>query len=269
MVPEDHPNNQLSRSAWESNAAFWDARMGEGNDWVEMLEWPAVERLLQIQPGERVLDAACGNGLTSRRLANLGAQVTAFDFSPTLIGYAKERSRDYAGRILYRVLDATDGDALLALGGGAYDAALCNMALFDMAEIQPLLEALARLLRAGGRFVFSICHPCFNNTSMALTAEQVDRSGEIITTYAVKVWGYLTPTVQMGAAIIGQPQPQPYFDRPLQVVLGACFQAGFVLDGLEETAFPPDYSANRNPLSWSGKFSDIPPVLVARVRLPR
>jgi len=128
---------------------------------------------------------------------------------------------------------------------------------------------LARLLRAGGRFVFSICHPCFNNTSMALTAEQVDRSGEIITTYAVKVWGYLTPTVQMGAAIIGQPQPQPYFDRPLQVVLGACFQAGFVLDGLEETAFPPDYSANRNPLSWSGKFSDIPPVLVARVRLPR
>ncbi len=87
-----------------------------------------------------------------------------------------------------------------------------------------------------------------------------------MTTYSVKIWGYITPTVLLGAAIDGQPEPQPYFHRPLQDILGACFRAGFVLDGLEECAFPPDHQPRSNPLMWSGKFSEIPPVLVARVR---
>jgi len=50
-------------------------------------------------------------------------------------------------------------------------------------------------------------------------------------------------------------------------LFGTCFEAGFVLDGLEERAFPPDHSSGREPLSWGGKFSEIPPALVARMRL--
>ena len=61
--------NEETRQAWNENAAFWDQRMGEGNDFVEVLVWPATERLLDLKVGERVLDIACGNGLTSRRLA--------------------------------------------------------------------------------------------------------------------------------------------------------------------------------------------------------
>jgi hypothetical protein len=41
-----------------------------------------------------------------------------------------------------------------------------------------------------------------------------------------------------------------------------------VLDGLEERAFPPEHPAGRLPLSWSGKYAEIPPVMVARLRLP-
>ena len=44
-----------------------------------------------MQPGERVLDAACGNGLYARKLAALGADVVAFDFSEQLIALARER----------------------------------------------------------------------------------------------------------------------------------------------------------------------------------
>jgi hypothetical protein len=54
----------------------------------------------------------------------------------------------------------------------------------------------------------------------------------------------------------------------LQVLFGAAFDAGFVLDGLEERAFPPEHEPGRNPLGWSGKFSELPPVLVARIRRP-
>jgi SAM-dependent methyltransferase len=163
-------------------------------------------------------------------------------------------------------LDATDGGALRALGEGTFDAAICQMALFDIADIDPLMRALAHLLRPGGRFVFSLMHPCFNSPHMAHLAEMEDREGQLTTIYSVKVSGYMTSSMKRGAAIAGQPRPQVYFHRPLQVVLGAAFSAGFVLDGLEERAFPPDHSHRHSPLSWGGNYSEIPPVLVARVR---
>ena len=39
-----------------------------------------------------------------------------------------------------------------------------------------------------------------------------------------------------------------------------------VVDGLEERAFPPENEPNRNPLGWSGRFSEIPAALVVRIR---
>jgi hypothetical protein len=123
-------------------------------------------------------------------------------------------------------------------------------------------------LKPGGRFIFSVTHPCFNNSNTVHTAEREDRDGEIVTTYAVKIYGYLTPNARRGLAITGQPKPQVYFDRPLQTLLGSCFEAGFVMDALEEPGFAPDHPSGANGLSWGGNFSEIPPVLVARMRLP-
>jgi 2-polyprenyl-3-methyl-5-hydroxy-6-metoxy-1,4-benzoquinol methylase len=121
--------NEETRQAWNQNAAFWDERMGEGNDFVEVLIWPPTERLLDLRPGQRVLDIACGNGLTSRRLAAMGAEVVAADFAEGMIAHARNRTLagESAGRITYHVLDATDEVALLALGERQFDAALCWM----------------------------------------------------------------------------------------------------------------------------------------------
>jgi len=260
--------HKQTRDAWNVNATYWDEFMGEGNDFVEVLIWPPTLRLLALQPGERVLEIACGNGLYARKLANLGAEVVATDFAPEMIARAQARPSPAAGKIEYRVLDATDEAALLALGERSFDAAICMMALFDMSEIAPLMRALARLLRPGGRFVFAIMHPCFNSVHVTLMGEQEDREGNVVTTYSVKISGYMTPSVVRGTALRGQPAPHVYFHRPLQDVLGAGFSAGFVLDALEERAFPPDHPPGRNAISWGPNFSEIPPVLIARMRLP-
>ena len=77
-------------SAWEANAAFWDDYMGdESNYFHRDLVRPSVEKLLDVQEGDVVLDIACGNGNFSKRLAENGARVVAFDYSPKMIELAK------------------------------------------------------------------------------------------------------------------------------------------------------------------------------------
>jgi 2-polyprenyl-3-methyl-5-hydroxy-6-metoxy-1,4-benzoquinol methylase len=263
-MSEFRDGNAEARRAWDTNAAFWDQRMGEGNDFFKVLIWPAVELLLRPVRGEKLLDVACGNGVTSRRLAEAGASVLAIDFSEPMIHQARQRNGNSA--IDYRVVDATDLAALVGLGQGQFDGALCNMALMDMAEIRPLLAGLARLLRPQARFVFSVVHPCFNNPSTIFSGELEDRDGSLVTTCSIKIVRYLTPYTRQGLAMEGQPVPQPYFHRPLRVLLGACFEAGFMLDGLEERAFAADQARGESLLSWR-RFSEIPPILVGRLRL--
>ena len=261
----DDPN-QFTRDAWEANAEVWDSRMGDdGNDFFNVLCWPSLAALLDVQPGRHYLDIACGNGLTSRRLASLGGQVTAFDFSANLIEKAKTRSANLKSLITYHVVDATNEQQLLSMGEQTFDAALSNMALFDIADLEPLFRTLPKLLKPNGTFVFSLTHPAFNNASTVHVLEEVDDQGEIKTVYSVKNSRYMTPYQSKGLALLSQPKPQMYFERPLQYYLNLGFQNGFVLDAFEERAFPPDHPQT-SPLGWGGKFSEIPPVLVARFR---
>ena len=81
----------------------------------------------------------------------------------------------------------------------------------------------------------------------------------------VKVWSYLTPEARKTEGIIGQPEPQYYFHRPLHVLLGAGFRAGFVVDALEEPAFAAKETESAG-LRWID-LSEIPPVMVVRMKL--
>lgn len=269
MSSKTDQQNKETQDAWNANAAVWDEKMGdEGNDFVNKLIWPSAQSLLDLKPAERVLDVGCGNGLYSRRLAHLGAEVVAFDFADSLIERAQSYPTQFeeGGSVVYHVIDATDETAMLTLGSQQFDAAFCTMALMDIADINPLMRALSRLLKPGGRFVFASAHPSFNQTYAAHFAEMEDK-GEIVTTYGMKVTGYMTPNTQWGLALANQPEPQRYFNRPLHALLQPVFDAGFMLDGLDERAFGPENAPGNHPLGWSGKYSEFPPVIVGRMRL--
>ena len=264
--PAPEEGNAASLAAWEANAAFWDQRMGDGNDWVERLCWPALSRLLDVRRGQRILDVACGNGLFSRKLAALGASVLGFDFSAAMLDFARART-EASTDIEYRHVDATDEAALGALGERSFDGALSNMALMDIADIAPLYRGLARLLKPDGRFVFSVAHPAFNGAHFSLFAERRDLGTRTVDEYGVRITGYLEADTTLGSAISGQPELQPFFHRPLRDLLGQAFAAGFVLDGLEEPAFSVEDRDERRGPNWDN-LPTIPPVLVARLRLP-
>jgi 2-polyprenyl-3-methyl-5-hydroxy-6-metoxy-1,4-benzoquinol methylase len=256
--------NDDNREIWDANAEAWDARIGAGGGWQSTLIFPTVERMLNLQTGESILDIACGNGQLSRRLAEAGATVVASDFSPKLIELAKRRPTEYAHRITYSVTDATNEEQLMSLAGPErrhFDAAVCCNAIMDMPVIEPLFRAVSKLLKPDGRFVFSVMHPCFNGLSMSMTPELPDFDEK--PTYAIKISRYLSMNVTKGLAIRSQPKEQYYWHRPLHMLLNAAFANGLVMDGIEEppiTADPPSTDA----FHWANY--DMPPILFVRLR---
>ena len=253
-----------SRDIWDKNAEAWDARIGGGGGFQSILIAPTVEKMLDIQAGEKVLDIACGNGIFSRRLAELGASVIASDFSPKLIELAKQRATEHDGTVEYHVVDATDEAQLLALAGESgqrFDAAVCNNALMDMPEIEPLFRAVAKLLKPNGRFVFSIMHPCFNGLAMSMLAELPDYAQE--PSYSIKVSRYLSAEVTKGLAISEQPVQQYYWHRPLHQLFNSAFASGLVMDRLEEPAIREEIRG-KSAFNWANY--DMPPLLFARLR---
>ena len=258
--------NEEVKQVWNEIAEWWDEATGEGNDFHKLLIEPVTDRLLDLKPGEKVLDIACGNGKHSRKLAQKGAQVVAFDFSEKVIEIAKMRTKDE--EIEYRLIDATDREQLMSLGQGEYDAAVCTMAMQDMYTIEPLLDSLNKLLKPRGRFVFSVSHPCFNSSSgTTMVAKMEQKDGEVVIVHAVKISDYLSPSVAREHGILGQPIPTFNFHRPLNVVLNVCFKAGFVVDGLEEPAYPEDAEEAKHPFQWRNYRAKVPPAIVVRCHL--
>ncbi|HPO17116.1 MAG TPA: class I SAM-dependent methyltransferase [Candidatus Hydrogenedentes bacterium] len=112
-------------------------------------EGPFLLEQLQRAPGNRVLDMACGTGPHALFFAENGADVTAIDFSETMLAYAKEH-RPHP-HITY-----TPGD-MRAATGGPYDLALClgnSLCLLNTEnDLHAAFIGVFKALSPGGLFV--------------------------------------------------------------------------------------------------------------------
>ena len=251
------------KKIWDANAEWWDDKVGDGNEFQVKLIEPATERLLALKHGDTVLDIACGAGRFARRMAEMGAQIVACDFSEKFIARAIEKTKNVAGSIEYHIVDATDEQAMLSLGSNRFDWAVCTMAMMDMVTIEPLMSALRRLLKRGGRFVFSVIHPCFHSAEVIKFSEGFEIDGRYVVRSGVKIWRYLTSFTNKVEGIVGQPEPHYNFHRPLRELFRSGFQAGFVIDGFEEPRLDST-GQSEGGLRWRD-MPEISPILVVRM----
>ena len=151
----------MPRRGWDALASWRDARMGEEGDlWHRSLVDPTFLRMVGPVRGRRILDLACGNGYLTRRWARAGARsVVGVDSSRASLTLARrrERARPTGARFLHR-----DASNLVGIPDGSCDVVAANMALMDIENADGTVREVARILAPSGRFVFSICHPCFD-----------------------------------------------------------------------------------------------------------
>jgi ubiquinone/menaquinone biosynthesis C-methylase UbiE len=104
--------------------------------------------LLNLQPGERVIDVAAGTGAFSLLAARTGADILATDFAPGMV--ARLRQRIVAAGIAGITAEVMDGQAL-SVPDSSFDASVSVLGLIFFADIPKGIAELRRVLRPGGR----------------------------------------------------------------------------------------------------------------------
>jgi len=113
-------------------------------------------RLLQLQPGQRVLDAGCGTGLVAIEAARgvgLSGQVVGVDIAAAMLDQA-QRNTAAAGlaNVSFREMDVERLD----FADGSFDAVAGGFAIFFLPDMVAAVREWGRVTRAGGMVAFSV-----------------------------------------------------------------------------------------------------------------
>ncbi len=150
---------KLPKAEWDKVAEWWDIEAGDVGVWHQQNDIdPVIFKMLEDVKNKRVIEIGCGNGYFSRLLAKKEAQVTAIDLSGKLLEFAIAREKANPLGIKYLTRDAAN---LHSLKSKSFDIALANMSLMDIADAKGAIKEVSRVLKRGGRFIFSITHPAF------------------------------------------------------------------------------------------------------------
>lgn len=213
---------------WGQVSQWYDALVGEsGSEYHRHVVLPGVMRLLDSQPGQNIIDIACGQGVLCRLLQQRGAQAMGVDAAGELIDAARGRG---PASIRYQVADARQ---LTGVPADAFDAAACVLAIQNIHPMQGVFTSVSRVLKPMGRLVLVMMHPCFRSPKE--TAWGWDEADKV---QYRRVDRYLIPRK---SPIVTHPGKDPgqytwSFHRPIESYVTALRKAGLLIDAMEEWA---------------------------------
>ncbi|MFF0576430.1 class I SAM-dependent methyltransferase [Streptosporangium saharense] len=153
--------SRANRGWWDGAADEYQAEHGDflrdsGFVWCPEGLDEADARLLGDVAGRDVLEIGCGAGQCGRWLVGQGARVVAFDLSFRQLQHSHRIDLDSASRLPVVQADAE----VLPFADGSFDLACSAFgALPFVADPGAVLSEVRRVLRPGGRLVFSVSHP--------------------------------------------------------------------------------------------------------------
>jgi len=153
----------VSRETERTNRAFWDTDADEyqhlhGAALADRPEawgvWRIPEAHLGVLgdvAGHDVLEFGCGGAQFGVALARRGARVTGLDVSRAQLAHASDRAR--AQRVSARFVCA--GGEAVPFAAATFDLVFCDHGALSFCDPDVAVAECARILRPGGRLVFS------------------------------------------------------------------------------------------------------------------
>ena len=116
------------------------------------LEAPHMIELVSPQPGERILDLACGTGRMAKIWRAAGARVTGVDVSVEMLEIARRKIPD-------GVFVRADLNEALPFAADSFDKITSSLAIKHLANLETAFSEAFRVCASGGAFALSTIHP--------------------------------------------------------------------------------------------------------------
>lgn len=143
------------RELWDRAAAGWSRRADELQEFALPVSVWMIEQLA-LQPGQRVLELACGPGDTGFLAAEQvrpGGVVIETDAAEPMLGVARGRARDLgATNVEFKRMELEWID----LETASVDAVLCRWGLMFALDPGAALQEMRRVIRPGGRLALAV-----------------------------------------------------------------------------------------------------------------
>ena len=205
--------------AWNKNAVGW-AESIKKDPLRTLFNEPCFLEFLGDMSDKSVLDAACGEGSLTKKI--VARQITGIDLSSSQIELAKQQGIPGAE---FHIGSVGNMDMFAA---GTFDAVTSFMALIDIADLQPAMAEMARVLKPGGQLHIAIRHPCFLAPKFGIV--QVPRTQEP----RLVLGEYFSRDAHDAGYIIAPGVTIPRFPRTLSDYLNGIVGVGLELVRVQE-----------------------------------
>lgn len=121
----------------------------EKGAFVDEVETALAFELFQPEPGERVLDAGCGTGNFSLKLARKGCQVVGIDISGSILKLAREKVSQTNLKVEFYQQNLLDLD----FAGESFDSAFSMAAFEFIKDYERAFRQIKRVVKPGGRIL--------------------------------------------------------------------------------------------------------------------
>lgn len=225
-----------SHTSWESSSSWYDKIVGsEGHTYHQLSIFPNLLRILNLKPGAKLLDLACGQGVLSHQLPEK-VEYVGVDLSPSLIQSAKRRSQNRDQQ--FQVGDITKPLSLKK----KFTHATLILAYQNLEKPEGALKNGFEALVPGGEMVVVLNHPCFRIPRQS-SWEQDLKNG----VQQRKISRYMS---EMEIPITTHPGKEESavtksFHSPLHSIFGHIAKCGFVVAGVEEWCSPKESTGAR------------------------
>jgi len=146
----------------------WDAKLYDDKHAFVFQYGESVLELLDVKPGERVLDLGCGTGHIAKKIHEEGAEVVGVDASPEMIAKAKEN---------YPELDFGIANGANFTVDEPFDAVFTNATLHWIQDADGVIRSVYHALKPGGRFVGEFGGKGNNRLMLAATVAVLKKRG--------------------------------------------------------------------------------------------
>jgi SAM-dependent methyltransferase len=153
MVPND-----AERTRWNDDA--WTTAWTKREVLIDSVT-PMLLEVMDLKPGERVLDVGCGGGkatIAASRQVQPGGNVVGADISVALLALARERAAG-SSWVTFEQADMQVDQ----INGGRFDVVMSQFGVMFFDEPVVAFRNIAQHLRSGGRLGFACWQPVDRN----------------------------------------------------------------------------------------------------------